>query len=169
MWILEHYDEYININILDITQTDLDHIEISYAYETSPWYDSGPWDGYFYEGDCSGKTRTESNLVRTCTLDIYTADKIAGERYNHIDEYAFVLPIAVGDWTSIYGEKGFYLSFDVNLGFCIHEFQYLYKNPSFSNNSWEWRNNAEQTTVYFEKYIDQEQLQEMIDKLYEMN
>ncbi len=156
-WTFEHYDEYIKLDIHDITQTDRTHIKITYSYATSPWCDDGPWNGYFKNGD-GGESRTETNLVCTREIDLYDADDwVYNHNYSHLDRYAFIIPLEVGSWKSSSGAKGFHLFFDINQGFCIHDFKYLYKDSTYTGTSWngqsDWYSDAYTTTVYFEKKL----------------
>lgn len=169
LWIFEHRDEYIKVDIHDITQTDRNHIKITYSYETSPWHDEGPWEGYF-DTDNGGQSRKETNLTVTRELDLYDADRFVNEqRYAHLDTYAFSLPIQIGSWSQeLYKPNSFSLAFDIDNGFCIHRFKYEYKNPAFTN-SWAWRSDGNEKSVYFKKYIDTNAVQDAIDKLKELN
>ena len=170
-WTLEHYDEFITINIESIVQQDK-KITITYSYETSPWYDDGPWDGYF-RSDCNGSSRSETKLQRTCEIDFYYSDLVGDTKCRRLDTYAFVLPIQIGGWEVTWDQGFFYLFFDIEKGLCIHEFNYLYKNPDQSTiqagNDNYWGSDANEKTVYFKKVIDYDKLQEAIDKLKDMN
>ena len=162
-WEFKHYDEYVTLNITDIHQTDNNNVSVTYSYATSPWYDAGPYDGYF-NSETDGSAREVTQRTETFALD-RTTDEFKGKyglRYPCIaPNYAFIIPIDVGNWHNNNWNNKFYIYITTEKGPSIPEFKYKYKNPEITT-SYGWLSNT--TTVYFKKQIDWDAVQDAINK-----
>lgn len=171
-WKFEHRGEYFIINIADIKQTSKNSIDITFSYKTSPWYDDGPWEGYFM-GTTDGSSKVQPQITRTFEINKVSTDlglkySYGGVSYYKVGIYAFAMNLPVGGW-EVEWKTMFEISFDIEKGFCIHDFRYLYKSPNASDNSWEWRSDAYLSTEYFKKVINWDDVQDAIGKLEGMN
>ena len=170
-WSFEHSDEYIYLNITDISQIDSKTLRVTYDYETSPWCDNGPWEGYF-NAKTDGSKKLQSSTTQTFEISYTSTDfkggeKYNGETYNSLSTHAAIgIPIEVGGWYGDYGPKQFILYLNPNDGFTIKEFRYLYKNPQIQN-SWDWLSATQ--TVRFDKERDVAALQDAINRLNQLN
>lgn len=143
-WQFTHHDEYIEIDITDINQIDSENISISYNYKTSPWYDDGPWNGYFWGYSTTGTSRDE--LAQTATLELSRTEAFFdGTPYSYVNDVYTRLRIVPGGYEDY--SASFFVNIGINDGLYMDDFLMGYKNEG-SAGAWDL---ASGETVYFEK------------------
>lgn len=186
-WEFKHYDEYIKINITDVTKEN-DSYYITYDYQTSPWCDDGRWGGYIASSSFTtdGSSRTEPSKkvnAEFCAeeeLDYAKADLHYGgwrDKLKRIDKLG--IRYSWGNWVDSSGNNAYnVVHIDVNDGLYINEFHYGYKNeecvtpPKGSGPaSWDnwWGGDNMTKTVFFTKERNTAEVEDAMKKLKEMN